>query len=152
MAKLQIRFTRLSNTHHRFEAIRPDGGVETRELETRSFLLHDLVHYAIESEAGLRNSFYGQLARGASYDDVAGDAEGGKTELVVGALQTASKGEPDPVAFVVQLQAYWGNIGGQPPSWLTPTLIAAALERLRQVQGRWRATKFGEAMELDFEV
>jgi hypothetical protein len=83
---------------------------------------------------------------------VAGDAEGGKTELVVGALQTASKGEPDPVAFVVQLQAYWGNIGGQPPSWLTPTLIAAALERLRQVQGRWRATKFGEAMELDFEV
>ncbi len=152
MSVLRVRFTRLSNDRHRFEAIRPGGSVEIRELESRSFLMHDLVHYAVELEAGLRKSFYGQLARGAGYEDLASDGEGVRTEMVVGALQGAIKGEVDPEAFMRQLKAMWANIGREPPEWLSADVIARALERLRQVQGRWRATPFGEAMELEFPL
>ena len=152
MSALRLRFTRLTEQRHRFEAIRPDGAADVRELETRSFLLHDFVHYAVEMEANLENSFYGQLARGGVYEDPASGAEGDKTELVVAALQTASRGEIDPSSFVENLQAYWENIGGQQPDWLSPAMVAGALERLRQLQGRWRATPFGQAMELDFPL
>jgi hypothetical protein len=156
MAKLHIRLTRLSNTRHRFEAVRPDGGVEMRELETRSFLLHDLVHFAVESEARLKNSFYGQLGRGVAYDDMAAvgpeTPEGAKTEMVVGALQGAIKAPVDPESFVHQLHATLVNIGREPPDWLTPDVIAGVLRRLRVLQGLWRATPFGKTLELEFRL
>ena len=156
MSVLRVRFTRLDNDRHRFEAIRPNGDVETRELETRSLLFHDLVHFAVETEAGLYNSFYGQLAKGVEYDAMADKGpetpEGVKTELVVGALQGAMKGEIDPAAFVARMQDVWTNIGRPPPDWLTTDMIARALERLRQIQGRWRATPFGQTMELEFPL
>jgi hypothetical protein len=156
MATLRIRLTRLSNDRHRFEATRPNGEVEMRELETRSYLIHDLVHFAVESEAKLQNSFYGQLARGAGYDDMASTGpetpEGVKTEMVVGALQGAIKEDVDPVAFVSQLSGMWANIGREPPEWLTPELIAGVLRRLRVLQGLWRATPFGKTLELEFAL
>jgi hypothetical protein len=156
MAPLRIRLTRLSNDRHRFEAIRPNGEVEVRELETRSLLLHDLVHFAVESEAGLRNSFYGQLARGVGYDDMAmtgpDTPEGAKTEMVVGVLQGAIKGEVDPDVFVRQMKDAWANIGREPPVWITPEAIAGALRRLRVLQGLWRATPFGKTLELEFQL
>jgi len=65
-----IRFTRLTNERHRLEFVRDDGTSEARELETRSALLHDLVHYAVETEAGLMASFYGQLAGGKTYESL----------------------------------------------------------------------------------
>jgi hypothetical protein len=151
---LRIRFTRLNPTHHRFEAIRADGGVEMRELETRSFLTHDLVHYAVESEAGLANSFYGLLARGAGYDAMQQPIsdEAMQTEFVVGPLQTAIKGEVDPEAFVVRIVEVQQQMGGIAPEWLTPDLIGRVVRRLRGLQGRWKATAFGEAMELEFPL
>jgi hypothetical protein len=152
MSVLRIRLTRLSNDRHRFEAIRPNGEIEMRELETRSFLVHDFVHFAVESEAGLRGSFYGQLARGGGYEDMAGGGEGVRTEMVVGILQSAIKGEVDPDTFVARLKETWATIGREPPDWLTPDLTARALERLRQLQGRWRATSFGQTMELEFTL
>ncbi len=66
---LALRFTRVSPTHHRFEYRRPDGSGEAVEMETRSFLFHNLLHYAVESEAGLRGSFYGILGKIGGYED-----------------------------------------------------------------------------------
>ena len=65
---MQIRLTRLTNDRHRFEVVRDDGTRDARELETRSALLHDLVHYAVETEDGLKASFYGLLGSGKTYE------------------------------------------------------------------------------------
>ncbi len=147
-----VRFTRLSPSHHRFEAIRDDGTRETREFETRSLLLHDLVHFALESEGRLSGGFFGTLARGANYDAPRPGSEAMAIEAVVGPLQGAIKGEVDPHAFVARLRAVQASIGETSPDWLTPDLIARTLERLRQLQGQWRATAFGETMEVRFDV
>ena len=56
MSALTLRFTRLSPDLHRFEYRRADQTGEALELETRSFLFHDLLHYALENEAQLRGS------------------------------------------------------------------------------------------------
>ena len=151
MSALVVRFTRLNPTHHRFEAIRAEGTRDVREFETKSLLLHDLVHFAVESEAKLRGGFYGTLAEGADYDAPRPGSEAMAIEGVVGPLQGALKGDVVPDAFVTRLRAAQASMGGEAPAWLTAELIARVLERLRQLQGQWRATPFGQTMELRFD-
>jgi hypothetical protein len=143
-----IRLTRLNPTHHRFEAIRDDGTRDVRELETRSMLTHDLVHFALESEGQLSVGFFAALARGASYETPAA----AEVENVVGPLQGAIKDEVDPALFVARLRAVQESIGAPAPDWFTEDLITRALARLRQLQGQWRATAFGETMDLRFNL
>src|SRR5690349_9140041 len=119
---LLVRFVRTSPTHHRFEFEREDGTRESSVLETRSCLLHDLVHFAVESEARLERSFYGSLARGMAYADMvrpeamAGlGAEIAGTECVVGALQGALKSGVAAEAFVAELTQALGSFGAAPP-------------------------------------
>lgn len=152
MSTLIVRFTRLNPTHHCFEAIRPDGTRDRREFESRSVLLHDLVHFAVESEAKLRCGFYGTIADGAGYDAPRPGSEAMAVEYVVGPLQGALKGEIDPDAFAARLRDVQASMGFAMPAWLTGDMIRGALERLRQLQGRWKATPFGQTMELRFEV
>lgn len=149
---LIVRFTRLNPTHHRFEAVRADGTHDVRQFETRSVLYHDLVHFAVESEGRIRGGFYGTLAEGANYDAPRPGSEAMAVEYVVGPLQTAAKGAVDAEAFVARLRGVQQSIGNTPPDWLTADLIVRALVRLRQLQGQWKATPFGQTMELRFEV
>jgi hypothetical protein len=148
MSGLVVRFTRLNPTHHRFEAIREDGTREMRELETRSLLAHDLVHFALESEAKLSHGFYGALARGASYETEAAM----EIEYVVGPLQGLLKGEFDPATFVERFRAVRENTAARMPEWLTADLVARTIQRFHQLRGQWRATPFGQTMELKFEL
>jgi hypothetical protein len=151
MSALIVRFTRLNPTHHRFEAIRADGSRDQREFETRSLMVHDLVHFAVEAEAKLRGGFYGSLANGANYDAPRPGSEAQLIENVVGPLQGALKGEIDAEAFTARLRAVLPTLGFDPPDWLNADYMRRVLERLRQLQGQWRATPFGQTMELQFD-
>lgn len=159
---LAVRFRRVSPTHHRLELLRADGTGESFEVETKSVLVHDLVHFAVETEAGLTSAFYGRIARGTAYADLAhpeivasaDNAELLATESIVGPLQGAVAGGLQPggaAAFVDGLRRYFASIGESLPPWLTADLVVRVLERLRRLQGHWRATPFGEALELRFE-
>lgn len=154
---LILRFTQVSPTHHRFEYRRPDGTGEAIEMETRSLLLHDLLHYAVESEAGLKGSFYGILGRIGGYEELqvaGGAALGGEiaiTERVVGALTGALQHEGlDDEAFCAQVSEFLDIYDERAPRWFTPYFVAAVRERMRQLVGRWKATPFGQPMELAF--
>jgi hypothetical protein len=155
---MQIRLTRLTNERHRLELKRDDGTREARELETRSTLLHDLVHYAVESEAGLKASFYGRLANGETYDAMttvpATGPEASQTEIVVVRIQGIAKNDTwsavDPERFVEDVLAAFRAVGAEPPAWLTSDLVIRVQERLRRVQGQWRATPFHQTLTLDF--
>jgi len=153
-----IRFTRLTNDRHRFEIVRDDGTRETHELEKRSTLAHDLAHYAVEIEGGLRHSFYGRLARGTRYAELITTPPEGpealQTERVVvmlqGAFKTADGGKPDSQRALSTLAATFDATGDERPAWLTAELMARIVERLQRVQGQWRATPFHATLELEF--
>ena len=155
-----IRFTKLTNDRHRFEVIRDTGARESRELETRSFLLHDLVHYAVETEANLNSVFYGQLHAGRTIDEItqmpSPDPEAMQAERIVAQIQGASKmddwASADPAAFATTVASSLRAIGDEPPLWLTPDFITRVRDNLRRVQGQWRATPFHQTMELRFPV
>src|SRR5262245_53224785 len=100
---MQIRLRKLSNARHALELIGPGARRERIECETRSFLRHDLLHYALERDAGLECGVWGRLAGGLSLAELndRGDAPGpppalqgelGAVEQAVGALQGALGG------------------------------------------------------------
>ena len=156
--RMLIRFTRLTNERHRLEFIRADGTSETHELETRSTLLHDLVHFAVETEAALKASFYGRLASGTTYETLLPEpptsAEGMQTEAVVGLIQGIAKNDAwsgiDPTGLAESMAASFRASGQEPPVWLTGELLVRVRERLRRVQGQWRATPFHQTLALEF--
>ena len=155
---LILRFTRISPTHHRFEYRRADGTGEAIEMETASLLVHDLLHYAVESEAQLRGSFYGILGKIGGYEELSvagGAALGGEsaiTERVVGALTVAMQEEDlDPDALAAAAAAYLAIYDERAPRWFTAAFVAVVCERMHQLTGRWNELPFGQTMELVFE-
>ena len=154
---LALRFTRVSPTHHRFEYRRADGSGEAVETETDAVLVHDLLHYAVESEAALKGSFYGILDKIGGYEELTvagGAALGGEiaiTERVVGALaEGLREGELDDEAFVAQVADNLDVYEDRAPRWFTPAFVLAARERMLRINARWDATAIGETMELTF--
>jgi hypothetical protein len=152
---LRLLLTRLSPTHHRFQYVRADGTGESTELETRSFLTHDLLHLAVETEAGLHESFFGQLAGGKGYGELTGapklTGEILATERVVGVLTGVVQGAASPAAAFVGLTELFSACGDPLPPWLSESFLEKAAERFRRLQGQWKATPFGQTMELSFK-
>ena len=159
---LKLHLTKLSNSHHRFACLRRDGTGEAVELETRNFLLHDLIHFAVESEAGLKNSFYGLLARGETYAalsaaDITSGAHPGGAEIllaerIVGAFTPLAEAVATPEQTVAGAQNLLAANGEPLPQWLDVAFAERVAERLRRLQGQWKATVFGGAMELIFDA
>jgi hypothetical protein len=157
MAELVVRLTKVSGDQHRFDYVRPDGTGEGLTLATRSFLLHDLLHFAVETEAGLRQSFYGLLAGAGSYAGLAeataeSSGEVGVTEMVVGAFTGLAKGEVAAEAAVAGAIGWMEALGRAPPPWLTTAFACGVAERFRRLMGEWRATPFGGTMTLRFPL
>ena len=154
---LTIRLTRISPTEHRFEYLRADGSGEQLELATREFLLHDLVHYAVESEARLRGSFYGLLDKIGGYAELSleGAALGGEaqiTEMIVGPLQNALGAEIAATEVADRIAGFMADMGLRPPRWFGAPFVEAVRARMRRLMGQWKATAFGDTMELVFDV
>lgn len=155
---LTILLTKISPTGHRFEYRRGDGAGEVLPLETKTFLFHDLLHFAVESEAGLAHSFYGLLARNASYaalsdggnSDLPPSEEIGMTERIVGALTGVIKGEATPEDFLVGMQNIADAYAVPLPEWLTVDFVVRVQERMRRLLGEWNRTPFGATMRLEF--
>jgi hypothetical protein len=156
---LTLRFTRVSAEEHRFEYRRPDGTGEALDLETRDTLFRDLLYFALETEAGLRGSFYGLLAKVGGYAELrvgGGVALGGEiavTERLIAALaDTALDFDAAAAGVVEQAGADFELHGERAPRWFTADLVAKVGERMRDLDGRWRATHPGETMELRFPL
>jgi hypothetical protein len=147
---MRILMTRTSPDRHRFAIVRADGSTESADLETRSLLLHDLVHYAVEIEVPFREGFYGLLAKGKRMAELADPAqpwpvgtEIAKAESLVGPLQTLLKGEFDPAVAREKFELFSEN---PPPVELLERIGA----RFRSLYGKYNATRFGETLELDW--
>jgi hypothetical protein len=153
---LTVRLTRVSSTHHRLTYLRTDGSGEDILLETKSCILHDLVHFALESEAKLVHSFYGNLARAAKYNEISAlvdeTTEVGKeiiaTERVVGPLTNIA--DSDPMTLLSVINGIFAAYGEPLPNWCTHDLLIRVQNRVRQLRGQWQGTPFGQSMELYF--
>lgn len=144
--QVKILLQRLTNERHRLTVVRPDGSRLERELETRSVLLHDLVHYAVETQAGLADGFWGSLAGGMDFDalllEAASPSQPGTAlaEALVGPMQAVFQGRLEPERYV--------ELAGARAPFVDQAFVDGVQRRLRRLWGHWRGTPFHGVLEL----
>jgi hypothetical protein len=153
---MRILLEKLTDERHRLVIERAPEAREAVECETRSILVHDLLHYAVESEARVTTGFWGNLAAGKTLADM-NDRSGASMkdaapemaaiEQLVGALHGSTKGIAAG-ELVAGIRRFAASLGATTPDWLTEPFVIAVQERMRRLQGHWRATPFGGVMEL----
>jgi hypothetical protein len=157
-AAMRILLTKLSDERHALDIVRDDGSRERTELVTREALFHDLLHHAVESSMATQGGFWGTLASGktmANLNDRTGESvkENAATlyavEAVVG-MMSGIVGLPEDQAFA-KLRWYHEMQGVELPSWCTERFTLEVRERMRRLQGEWKATPYGGSMELVWE-
>lgn len=141
---MRIVFTKISDDRHTVTVTRADGSSESAELESRSFLRHDLAHFAIELELPIEHGYWGCVSRGASLrgDGVTG-SDASLAERLSGPIQTLFRTDASAAEYTKLLDAL---LVRNPPR----DLGARVHERVRQLRGHWRATPYGGSMELEW--
>lgn len=157
---LQLRFTRISPTHHCLSYTRSDGTGETSDLETKAFLMHDFLHFCVESEVPLPDGFFVQLDKGSTYAELAAGAMSPEaamtsdqdTERVVGALSGLVQGRGTVAGLLSTAENMYQAYQKPVPEWLNEKFVDRVLERYRKIMGQWNSLAFGETLELVFGV
>lgn len=155
---MRILLTKVSDRRHLLAIARSDGSRETAELVTREALFHDLLHYAVESTLPTQGGFWGTLASGKTMADL-NDRTGESVKEYAATLYLAERivGVMSSVVTLPVDQAFaklrWFSEAQrqEPPEWCTERFVAAVCERMRRLQGKWKATPYGESMEIDWE-
>jgi hypothetical protein len=149
---VRIELTKLTDDEHRLRITRADGTTEDAVLETRSLLIHDLVHYAVETEAKIEDGFWGLLASGVSMAKLSDRTATNMTtnpispgivlaESLVGPMQSLVQDRLEPKIFLEHGQRF-------APTIVNEDFIDRVRARFRSLQGHWRATPFHQTMEL----
>lgn len=82
---MEIIFTKKEEGQHLINCKRIDG-TETWMKVSTFFVMHDLMHYALESEFGFNSAFYGMIENGVAISDFELPKENRKFELTQEAI------------------------------------------------------------------
>jgi len=154
---MRIVLTKLSDDSHRVEIIRADDSRDSIELVTREALTHDFLHYAVETSMPTQRGFWGTLASGKTFDDL-NDRSGAAVRENAEELMTV-EGAVGVMTGVFDLPGDQGlaklrwfseTQNRPPPDWCNARFVREVRECMRRLRGRWRATNFGQSMEIDW--
>lgn len=157
-----IQFTKRKDGGALLRCVRADGSSTwQRQDDNRAafFPLHDLIHYAAESELGFSRGFYGLLAVGWDIADTTGKGARGplpeeatEVEYIVGALGAERSGGSVCTAEEFNhLAAAFAKTRHLPePRRLTDADLTRVRSRIDELFARWRALGAGETLELVF--
>ena len=142
---------------------RADGTSSWQKQEGKNaafFPLHDLTHFAVESELGFRSGFYGLVADGWDIDDTTGKgargqlpAEAVTVEQIVGSLdaERASRATSSAEDFNAQAAMFATSRGSPAPRALTDEELDRVRARIRELFYDWFALADGQTLELTFD-
>jgi len=141
---MKIIITRHADREHEVQVERADGSSNSKVLNSRSFLRHDLAHLAVESCLAIEQGYWGLVAAGAALDgdDLKG-ADLMRAERFAGPVQTLMRLEAGPDRFFEMLQRV-------EPAMASRELADRLHEKCRQLAGHWRGTPFGGEMVLEW--
>ena len=142
---MRIQFSKESDTKHRVTVLRADGSEESKSLNSRSFLFHDIAHFVIESEVPLKAGFWGSVANGESLS--ASELSGSdvmQAEALAGPIQSLAKADAEIPAYLAVLERVI------PENPRLGDLAVSIHKRVRELKGLWRATNYGKSMEVEW--
>ena len=160
---MKIQFTKRKDGGAVLRCVRADGSATwQRQDDQRAafFPLHDLTHYAVETELGFAHGFYGLIAAGWDIANTTGKGSRGplpdeatEVEYIVGALGAERAGDPAcPAAEFNALAGAFAKSKGRPePRVLTEADLTRVRKRIDELFARWRDLPAGEMLELSFD-
>jgi hypothetical protein len=141
---VKVAFRKLSDQRHNVRVQRSDGSSEVVELDSRSFLGHDLAHFAVELELGLFEGVWGSVARGGSLSGSGLDgADMVLAETTSGPMQTMMRTSAD----AAEIHDLLARVA---PEISSMDLAERLHAHFRRLTGHWAATPYGREMELDW--
>ena len=158
---MKISLTKQSG-HVVLTCTRADGSVTWQKSAHGGFFgAHDLLHYAVETTLGLRESFFGLIAAGRAIELFSAPgtatslpAEALHTELMVNQLMIGRNFDDyaDGEAFNKTLIESWqkSNHRGHPPPSLTDDQLAAIRRCYEELLADWERVPAGGKLELQF--
>ena len=163
MPVLLVQLTRHADGGAILRCVRADGSSTWQRHRGRQaafFPLHDLTHYAVESELGFKSGFYGLVAAGWDIEDTGGKGARGPlppeavaVEHLVGWLDLERAGGTIwETAELNAAAAAYATSGGRPaPRHIADLDLARVRRRVRELFGQWSLLSPGATLELVFE-
>lgn len=163
MPDLLIKITKRTDGAAALRCIRTDGSATWQRHQggqAAFFPLHDLTHYAVESELGFRCGFYGLIAAGWDIEDTSGKGAKGPipteavtVEHIVGLLDLERAGGTEWTAAELNEQAagFATDRGWPAPRLLTDAGLAGVRRRLGELFALWAALAPGATLEISFD-
>jgi len=159
---LKIQFTKRTDGGALLRCVRDDDSVTWQKQQGNHatfFPLHDLIHYAVETELGFRRGFYGLIAAGWDIDETTGKTARGplpdeaiEVEYIVSALAAErAGGAVSPAEEFNQLaKTFAGTKGLAQSRPLTEADLTRIRSRMDELFLRWQTLAPGDTLELAF--
>jgi len=159
---VHIQFTKRKDGNTVLRCVRDDESLTWQRNENQHalfFPIHDLMHYAVETELGFERGFFGLIAEGWDIAETTGKTPQGalpnealEVEYLVSAFSAERAGGADASAAEFnELAATFASAKGMPPPrQLTDQELAKVRARFDELAMKWRALPPGETLELPF--
>jgi len=159
-----IEFTKRADGRTVLRCVRADGSVTWQrndDQNARFFPLHDLTHYAVETELGFARGFFGLIAEGWTIDETTGKTARGalpnealEVEYIVAAFSAERAGNARATAEEFnELAATFASAKGMPPPHrLTEGDLAKVRACFDELANKWRALPPDSTLELAFPL
>ena len=144
-----MKIVLIKKTSYQFEynITRANKKAELITLDTKTYLLHDICHYAVEKILNYPNGFWGMLAQGYSFNELFG-----KSNPMISGLRFIEK-----IVGPVQ-SVYSGHIPiedfNQYISHLNFTInendLTSCLAEIKTILNAWEQLPIGEKLTLEF--
>jgi hypothetical protein len=167
---MDVTFHQLAGNRYFTTAVRDDGvTVRIPGYDRTSSIPHDLAHFVAERELGMKRGFWGSVAAGALFTNMAvvsgrqkpHAAERSKqilkahaidiglSEAVAAAIHEAVEHDLASEVVLNRLRAHWGSVSPTPPP-MTITDGEVAVAALRREVERWSAVPVNQGLTLNW--
>ena len=162
--RMIIEFAKRKDGNTVLRCIRDDGSSTWQRNENqhaRFFPLHDLVHYAVESELGFSQGFFGLITAGWNIDETTGKSARGRlpdealeVEHFVASFMAEwnSQTEWSASDFNAQAATFAESRSLPSPRTMTDEELERVRNRFKDLCSRWRDLSEGETLRLEFPL
>jgi len=160
---MKIRFKKGKKGTDVLECVREDGTVTWSHVRP-GMMVHELLHYAVETELGFKNAFYGILAKGYGIEEFESDRSKRPTalmpknlpkeahwaEIIVGLFQTQLSDRQKIESFREMIEQACTMRGLAPPDALTEENYEKVWQTFQILYKKWKHLEWGEDLVVDF--
>ena len=146
---MKIELKKITNYQCEYTLTRDDQSLERITLETKTFLLHDICHFAVENNLEYKKGFWGMLSQGYTFSELFGKNNPQTEELrfieqVVGPIQSVYSGH----ILKQDFEQYIKHLNFT----MTENILERCLADIRAIIEKWEQLAVEQQLILEFNL